>query len=252
MSSVVIAVALIATGIVYVHDRQERARFLIATPDSIPDQPDLVEYAMPKGQSGYADHCAECHGADLKGDPFKGIPNLADNDFLYGKGRVSEIERIIMYGIRSGNSKGWDLASMPAFGRENPYKHYKIESLDPQELDDITTYIYSFQHSDVDPAAVKRGEAVFRGYEKGTCWDCHANDAAGDSAIGAPNLTDNIWLYGDGSKPWIYDAIAFGLEGYCPAWIDRLSPVTMRSIAVYLHAQVTKPALKTANATPTK
>ena len=248
MAIIAVAAGLAGIAVLYVQDRQERARFLIATPDSIPGKPDLVTYALERGQDGYNDHCAVCHGRDMKGDPLRGIPNLVDNDFLYGTGRVSEIERIIMYGIRSGNSKGWDLASMPAFGRKTPYPRYKVASLTPQELDDITTFIYSFQHGADDSAAIERGRAIFLGYEKGTCWDCHANDARGDSAIGAPNLTDDVWLYGDGSRKWIYDSIAFGLEGYCPAWTDRLSPVKIRSIAVYLHAQLKKPATKTASA----
>jgi cytochrome c oxidase cbb3-type subunit III len=248
LAAVVIAAGVVAVVFLHIQDRRERARFLIATPDSIPAQADLVSYALSRGQSGFSKYCASCHGLEGKGDPFKGIPNLIDNDFLYGSGRVSEIERIIMYGIRSGNSKGWDLASMPAFGRATPYKRYKVNSLTPQELDDIVTFIYSFQHEVDDIKKLERGRAVFRGYEKGTCWDCHANDALGDTAIGAPNLTDKIWLYGDGSRKWIYDSIAFGLEGYCPAWIDRLSLVQIRSIAVYLHALAKTPDLKTASA----
>jgi len=257
----VAAILVIAGGagiVHYTHLRKERAAFLIASPDTIPSHPELVRYALARGQSAYKSHCAVCHKTDMKGDPFKGIPNLTDDDFLYGSGRISQIERIIMYGIRSGNSKGWDLAAMPAFSRENPYPRYKVTSLGPQELDDIASYIYAFQHppkTDAEKKSVARGGIIFRGYEKGVCWDCHANDAKGDTAIGAPDLVDNKWLYGDGSRKWIYDSIAFGLEGYCPAWEGRLAPQTIRSIAVYLHSILKKPepangkaAVKTASA----
>ncbi len=246
----------------YMQNRQERAAFLMTPPDMIPGNAELMSYAMPRGKAGYQQHCASCHGEDMKGHPFKGIPDLVDNDFLYGSGRVSEIERIIMYGIRSGNSKGWDLASMPAFGRENPYPRYKVVSLGPQELHDIVSYIYAFRHkptTDAEKKSIARGGIIWRGYLKGVCWDCHANDAKGDTAIGAPNLTDNIWLYGDGSRQWIYDSIAFGLHGYSPAFINRLPPETIRAIAVYLHSKLPKPAtpkkkadLKTANAGATR
>ena len=157
---VVLAVAGVAWGVHYVHARAERAVFLIASPDTIPDNPELVSYAMARGPSAYKSHCAVCHGADMKGAPFKGIPNLTDDDFLYGSGRVSQIERVVMYGIRSGNSKGWDLASMPAFGRERPYKRYTVASLDPQELYDIVSYIYAFQHP---PQTMAEKESVARG-----------------------------------------------------------------------------------------
>lgn len=242
------AAAVIAIGLGgyrYFQIREIDARFLISTPDTVPNKPELVSFALPRGKSAFEKNCASCHGTTMKGDPLKGIPNLTDNDYLYGSGRVSQIERIIMYGIRSGNSKGWDLASMPAFGTEHPYPRYKVIPLSPEELDDITDYIYSFQHppKTVDEKlAVVRGEAIYRNYLKGVCWDCHANDALGDTAIGAPDLVDNIWLYGDGSKAWIHHTIAHGLEGYCPAFIDRLSPVTIRAIAVYVHSKEPPPA----------
>ena len=250
----IVAVAVIVVGagaFRYFQIREIDAEFLITTPDTVTSKPELVSYALPRGKSGYEKNCVSCHGPHLKGDPLKGIPDLTDNDFLYGSGRVSQIERIIMYGIRSGNSKGWDLASMPAFGTAKPYPRYKVESLSPEELNDITSYIYSFQHPpqtvDEKLSAV-RGEAIYRNYLKGVCWDCHANDAKGDTAIGAPDLADKIWLYGDGSRAWIHHTITFGLEGYCPAFAGRLSPVTIRAIAVYVHSMESPAATKTANA----
>ncbi len=118
---VIAAAAVIAIGLGgyrYFQIREMDARFLISTPDTVPNKPELVSFALPRGKSAFEKNCASCHGTTMKGDPLKGIPNLTDNDYLYGSGRVSQIERIIMYGIRSGNSKGWDLASMPAFGTE--------------------------------------------------------------------------------------------------------------------------------------
>jgi cytochrome c oxidase cbb3-type subunit 3 len=170
------------------------------------------------------------------------MPNLADGDWLYGTGRVTEIERVILYGIRSGNSKGWDLAHMPAFASPHPYNLYALPPLKPAAIADVTTYILAFQHPQSDAAAVERGNKIFHDPSGGNCVDCHGPDAKGDSAIGAPDLTDAIWLTGDGSRQSIEDTIAHGMANSCPAWVTRLSPVTIRAIAVYVHATATAAA----------
>jgi cytochrome c oxidase cbb3-type subunit III len=227
----IIAVA----GVLIAQARARRARFLMVPADAIPRDPGLLRYAMARGASAYAEHCVSCHGAGMQGDPARAVPNLVDDDWLYGTGRVSEIEHVVLYGIRSGNSRGWDLAHMPAFATPHPYNLYAIAPLRPSELDDVTTYVLSFQHLQADAAAVERGKRVFHDTSKGNCTDCHGSDAKGDSAIGAPDLTDRIWLRGDGSKQTIEDSIAYGLAGRCPAWSAELSPVTVRALAVYVH-----------------
>jgi cytochrome c oxidase cbb3-type subunit 3 len=246
--AIVAFLGLIAAGVYLSHDHDLKRRLLMATPDSIPDQQELVDFALPIGKKAYAKHCAECHGADLTGDQTKGVPNLVDNDFLYGTGRLSDIERVVMYGIRSGNSKGWDLAAMPAYGTRTPYPRYELASLSPREIDDLVAYLRSFENMPDDQDAVKRGEEIYRGYKKGVCWDCHATDVMGDSAIGAPNLTDTVWLYGDGSAEWIKDAITYGMSGTCPAWIDQMPMASIRSIAVYIHSLLRAPGTHTAAA----
>ncbi len=118
----------------------------MAVPDSIPNDPRLMRYAIPRGRSAYSEHCASCHGGRLQGDPRKGVPNLTDADWLYGSGRIGEIERIVLYGIRAGHSKTQKLADMPAFARADPYARYRIDPLKPGEVDDVTALLYSFQH----------------------------------------------------------------------------------------------------------
>lgn len=229
-----LALAVLAVRSVVANEALRR-QFLVANPDGIPSDPGLLRYAESRGARGYAQHCADCHGADLKGDRSRSVPDLTDDDWLYGSGRIGEIERVVLYGIRSGDSKAQNLASMPAFATANPYPRYRIEPLTPLELHDVTELLYSFQHpSEVDAAAVLRGTALFHG--KGYCFDCHSDHAKGDSAIGAPNLTDAIWLYGDGSRTAISRSIGHGQGGVCPAWHGRLAPETIRAIAVYVHA----------------
>jgi cytochrome c oxidase cbb3-type subunit 3 len=232
-----ILVPVLAFGGVYVaHVRSVSARFLRVPADSIPGDTELMSFATSRGAPAYAEHCASCHGSQLRGDPTLGVPNLADKDWLYGTGRVSEIERVILYGIRSGNSKGWDLAHMPAFATPRPYDLYAMTPLTPGEIADVTTYLLSFQQPQSDAAAVQRGKQIFYDTSKGVCNDCHGSDARGDAAIGAPDLTDAIWLRGDGSRRDIEDTIAHGLAGHCPAWVTQLSPVTIRALAVYVYS----------------
>jgi cytochrome c oxidase cbb3-type subunit 3 len=231
-----VLLVLAIAWVLVAHDGVVRARFLVASADTIPADPELMRFAMSRGPSAYAEHCARCHGAHLEGDPKWGVPNLADSEWLYGTGRVTEIERVVLYGIRSGNSKGWDLAHMPAFATLHPYNLYAIPPLKPHAIADVTTYVLSFQHPQSDAAAVERGNRIFHDPSGGNCVDCHGPDGKGDSAIGAPDLTDAIWLTGDGSRQSIEYTIAHGMAGHCPSWVTQLSPVTIRAIAVYVHA----------------
>ena len=231
---------LAVVGVLYAQARTERAHFLMVAADAVPGDPELLRYAMSHGPSAYAKHCASCHGAHLQGDSTRAVPNLVDHDWLYGTGRVSEIEHVILYGIRSGNSRGWDLAHMPAFASAHPYNLYALPSLGPDDIDAVTTYVLSFQHPQSDAAAVERGKRIFYDVARGNCIDCHGTDAKGDSAIGAPDLTDAIWLRGDGSRQSVADSIAYGLSGRCPAWIGELPPETIRALAVYVHNAAAK------------
>jgi cytochrome c oxidase cbb3-type subunit 3 len=231
--AVTLVLFLATGGMLFANSSAARAHFLMVPADSIPGDTALMRYAMPLGAAAYAEYCASCHGAQLQGDSKRAVPNLADNDWLYGTGRLSELEHVILYGIRSGNSKGWDLAHMPAFATEHPYDLYAIAPLGPRDIDDVTTYLLSFRQAQADAASVERGKRIF--HDKGNCIDCHGPDGKGDSSIGAPDLTDGIWLSGDGSRQSIEDTIAHGLSGHCPAWVTVLSPVTVRALAVYVH-----------------
>jgi len=227
---------LVLTGLSWLHQRSESARLLKAWPDAIPSNAQLNAWAMARGRRAFGRYCARCHGDAGEPDPSRGVPDLRDREWLYGSGRVDEIERVVLYGIRSGNSKGWDLASMPAFATANPYARYATPSLSPNELTDVTEYLYSLQHSDADASAAARGIRLFENTSRGLCWDCHGGLGQGDASIGAPNLRDRIWLYGDGSRASIYASIAHGRAGICPAWSGHISPATALAVAVYTHS----------------
>ena len=202
-------------------------------PDTVADDSLLMRVALWRGKPTFRLHCASCHGADGRGDPARGVPNLTDDDWLYGTGSVSDIERVVAYGIRSDHPKAWNLSRMPAFAHLRPsLTDPRLPSLSPGEIRDVIEYLYSLQHRPADADAAARGTLVFR--ITGGCYDCHAPDAKGNAAIGAPNLVDRQTLYGDGSRTALFDSIANGRQGICPAWINALSAVALRDVALYV------------------
>src|ERR1700720_222688 len=209
-------------------------KLLRADPDILTGDPALLRFAIRRGRPLFVNHCAACHGVSGAGNPVTGVPNLTDGDWLYGSGRVAEIEQIIDYGIRSRNSRAWSLAIMPAYARPHPNPADRnIRPLSPGAISDLIEFLFRQQGRAADAAAAARGAALYRG-EAG-CYDCHSLDAKGDSAIGAPNLADAITLYGDGSRAALYMSIAYGRQGVCPAWIKKLGTADIREIAVYVY-----------------
>jgi len=207
--------------------------FLQADIDRMLSDPQVAPNVIAKGRRVFLAWCASCHGADGRGSTATGAPNLTDQDFLYGSGRASEIEQIVLHGIRAGDDKGWDLAWMPAFGQAVPYVREPLPSLSPAEIDQLTSYVRAMNGAAGEaPAAVSAGHDLF--VNRAGCWDCHGRDAQGDPSIGAPNLTDGIWLRGDGSRRDISRVIREGLHGVSPAFRGRLDAVSIRSVAVYV------------------
>jgi cytochrome c oxidase cbb3-type subunit 3 len=205
----------------YVSSRQ----LVSENPDSIPDNPTLVVFGNVLGRAAYAANCASCHGADMKGNPKKGIPNLADDVWLYDFGRISDIERTVLYGIRSGDARSHNVTDMPALGRH--------KAITPDEIKDVIAFVRSLKKGDADQSAAMRGDKIFQ--DKGVCYDCHSRDGSGISDYGAPNLADDDWLYG-GDDDTIYKSIYDGRHGKCPAWVGKLSFPTIRALAVYIHS----------------
>jgi cytochrome c oxidase cbb3-type subunit 3 len=204
-------------------------------PDYATADPALMRFAVPRGHSIFELHCAICHGHDGEGRYTLGSANLTDRDWLYGEGAASDIETVVLYGIRAPNSKTWRLADMPAYALNQPYpREPALKPLTPGDINDVIQFLRVAEGQPADAAAAQRGSRIYA--DNGGCYDCHGSNARGDQAIGAPNLTDKIWLFGDGSNEWIYDSIAFGRAGVCPAWAGRLSVVQIREAALYVYA----------------
>jgi len=219
------AVALAAMGYAEARSYELGRELVRENPDSIPANATLFSYANALGRTTYEGNCASCHGAELKGDPTKGVPNLSDDVWLYDYGRISDIERTVLYGIRSGDPRSHNVTDMPAVGLQ--------KTLTPAEIKDVIAFVRSLNKRNQDPAAVKRGEDIFE--DKGVCYDCHSRDGAGISDYGAPDLADDEWLFG-GDDASIFKSIYDGRHGKCPAFIGKLGFPAIRAVAVYIHS----------------
>jgi len=231
--AIVAAVLGVSAGLMdMAHTHSLERRLMIADPDTIPLSRALARFAVKDGRAVYANNCASCHGGDGQGDPAQSTPSLIDADWLYGSGKISEIEHTVSYGIRAGGPKTWNLAEMPAYATPHPSPSENIAPLSPGDIRDVVEFLRGLEKRDADPAAAARGAQIYQG--RGGCFDCHGQDAVGDPAIGAPNLTDSIWLQGDGSREAMFAVIAGGRKGVCPSWTTRLKAAEIRALAVYV------------------
>ena len=181
--------------------------------------PELMAVAFAGGEAAFADNCAPCHGLGGAGQGF--YPTLADDAWLWG-GTLDAIHQTVLYGVRSAHPDT-RLSEMPAFGA--------LQMLSREEVDAVAEYVLQLAGEEHDAAAAGQGAEVFAAQ----CTVCHGDDGRGLEEFGAPNLTDQIWLYG-GDKGSILAQIHRPRHGVMPAWTGRLSPETLKSLAVYVHA----------------
>ena len=223
MTVLVVVVALYT--IQEVRRSRLEAQLLAAPTWQVARDPALVRFAAEQAKPLFAAYCASCHGGDMKGSRTAGAPNLVDAVWLYGTGSVFDIERTILFGIRSGNGKARNVTDMTAFGQRG--------LLSDGEIRNVVQYVLRLSHRPHQAEAATEGGKVFA--DKGECFDCHARDARGDSDYGAPDLTANTWSYG-GDPETLYKTIYFGRHGICPAWLGPLDLEQIRALAVYIYS----------------
>ncbi len=194
-------------------------RIAAASLEEIKSEPQLLDFAIAGARASFGDNCAPCHGRGAQG--FKGYPNLNDDAWLWG-GTLEAIEYTIRHGIRNGSDDA-RFGEMPRFGLDG--------LLDNQQISDVTEYVLSISGNEHDAAAAERGKTVF----EENCLACHGEDGKGNTDLGAPNLTDAIWLYGS-EREDIVTSIRTGRGGVMPGWSGRLDENTIKKLTVYVHS----------------
>jgi cytochrome c oxidase cbb3-type subunit 3 len=166
--------------------------------------------AMKMGERLYVNYCAVCHGSDARGAT--GFPNLRDGDWLYG-GSPEAIKHSLMYG-RQAVMPSWEAA----LGGE-------------QGVDEMTAYVIQLSGRSVDEASAAKAQPKF----ETLCAACHMADGTGNMAMGAPNLTDDTWLYG-GSPRAIKETLIKGRNGVMPAHGEFLGEAKVHILSAYVYS----------------
>ena len=165
--------------------------------------------ALKIGRRLFVNYCASCHGSDAGGNP--GFPNLRDADWLYG-GTPEAIKTSIMNG-RNGVMPPWGAA------------------VGDEGVKNVAQYVLSLNGREFNEAAARIGEKTFNTL----CVACHQAGGIGNQALGAPNLTNNTWLYG-GSPRSIEVSIADGRNGQMPSHADFLGEAKAHLLAAYVYS----------------
>ncbi len=184
---------------------------------ALKDDPALANYAIQSGRAVFANSCSQCHGSGAAGS--EGYPNLLDNDWLWG-GDIETIRVSIAHGIRAAADDETRLGDMPGWG----------EVLEEPELAQVIEYTLSLAGRDYDTVLAEAGREVFAD----NCAACHGDNAEGMRELGAPSLTDAIWLFGS-DRAAITETIVRGRAGVMPNWDDKLTESQIAAVAAYVH-----------------
>lgn len=197
------------------------ARIRGLTPAQVAADPELRAFALVGGRIAFANNCAGCHGAGGQGAP-GGFPSLADDSWIWG-GSFDAIQKTIAHGIRNAEDSQARMSIMP------PY----APILQPAQIADVASFVLSLSGAETgsDQASLDRGKALFAQ----NCAACHGPAGKGNQLLGAPDLSDQIWLYGN-TRADVIRQITSPRMGVMPPWGGRLDPATVTMLTVYVHA----------------
>ncbi|MET4702284.1 cytochrome c oxidase cbb3-type subunit 3 [Constrictibacter sp. MBR-5] len=191
--------------------------------DEIRADQQLMSIVRRSGHQLFGDNCAVCHGVEGRGRA--NYPDLTDDDWLWG-GSVEEIAQTMRVGINAEHPES-RIGQMPSFGRDG--------ILNREEVKTAAAYVYSLSNPDYStPQNVDTLEAGREVY-LANCAACHAEDARGTRELGAPNLTDDYWVYG-GDLDTIIATVHGGRQGHMPTWDERLTDAEIKILALYVHS----------------
>lgn len=194
---------------------------------TLSDDPELYSYAVNGGRAIFAANCSQCHGSGAAGVQAGGYPNLLDDDWLWG-GQVEEIAYTISHGIRNEQSLDSRYSQMTAFGTDG--------ILNEEEIDAVVQHVLAISGQEHDAAMAETGAVIF--YDN--CAACHGDNGEGNIGLGAPNLSDAIWLYG-GDEETIYTSVYAARFGVMPAWSEEyrvgggLDQSEINAVATFVH-----------------
>lgn len=181
----------------------------------------LMKVTRETGRTLFGDNCAACHGTNAKGS--KGFPNLTTTAWLWG-GSAEQIAETIRVGINSTHPNARS-SQMLAFGRD--------KVLQRQDIENVAAYVRTLSEpaaaSGAQAKSIEAGRVVFAA----NCASCHGEAGQGNAELGAPDLTDKVWLYG-GDVQSIYTTVWGGRQGHMPSWENRLSALDRKILTLYL------------------
>jgi cytochrome c oxidase cbb3-type subunit 3 len=211
--------------------------------------------AMYQGERIYARACAQCHGADLKGMPEQGTPDLTDAEWRFSGDDLasggaakfpSDVEWTVRYGIRSGhaNARGLEadmVALDPEFRTAEDTRAYgDTRFLTDAEIADVAEYVLKIGGQDSDAVMAARGDMLFHDGTKGNCNDCHDEGGTGNPSLGSTNLTrPDLYLFGS-DRAKILESIIHGRRGTMPAFDGTLKPEEIKAVSVYVFSRAAK------------
>ena len=194
---------------------------IAATPvDQLGNDPKLLRAAIEGGRAAFKVNCVQCHGAGAAGA--KGYPNLNDDDWLWG-GDIATIHQTLEHGVRQPGDDATRMSQMPAFGRDG--------ILTAAQVQDVVSHVLVISGQEKPSASAQRGAKIFAE----NCVVCHGANGEGNRMVGAPKLSDAIWLYG-GDRATLTETVTNARYGVMPAWGARLDPVTVKMLAAYVHS----------------